>query len=135
MKQLRTLKTLRIILSVVIPPPGKSGSAFSALTRTKKDLAKINAAAAVSLDGNVCIKARLAMGAVAPTHIRLEKCEQLLSGKEITPELLDELSVLVPEEITPIDDVRSSADYRRRVSGTLMKTVITNAVAGLREGE
>lgn len=122
-----------IAVEVVIPPPKASASAFSALTRTKKDLAKINAAAAIAMDGNTCFKARLAMGAVAPTHIRLKQCESLLTGSEITEELLLKIADTVPQEISPIDDVRSSADYRRRVSGVLVKNVITRALAGLKK--
>ena len=68
------------------------------------------------------------MGAVAPTHIRLKSCEELLTGNEITPALLNEAAALATEEVRPIDDVRSTAEYRRRVAGTLVKEVLTLAL-------
>ncbi len=115
-------------LKVVIPPPGKSVSAFDALTRTKKDLSKINAAATMVMNNGICQKARLAMGAVAPTQIRLKKCEALMEGKAVDDNLLEKLSELAPTEIHPIDDVRSSAEYRINVSGILIARVIKKAL-------
>lgn len=117
-------KTDEFAVEVVIHPSKNSKSSFSALTRTKKDLAKINAAAAITMEKNICSKARLAMGAVGPTHIRLKKCEALLEGHEINDDILERIVELAPTEINPIDDVRSSAEYRRSVSGVLMKKVI-----------
>jgi xanthine dehydrogenase small subunit len=59
---------------------------------------------------------RLAVGSVAPTVLRLRQTEQALSsGASLT----DAIRVL-SEEITPIDDIRSTADYRRRVAGNLL---------------
>lgn len=121
-------KTDEFATEVVIPPPKDSVSSFLALTRTKKDLAKINAAAAILMKGSLCYKVRLALGAVAPTHIRLKKCEALLEGNEITDELLEKIVELAPTEIDPINDVRSSAEYRRSVSGVLLKKVIKKAL-------
>ncbi len=121
-------KTDEVALEVVIPPPKGCVSSFTALTRTRKDLAKINAAAAISMKGSVCQKVRLALGAVAPTHIRLKKCEALLEGNEITDELIEKIVELAPTEINPINDVRSSAEYRRSVSGVLIKKVIKKAL-------
>lgn len=59
---------------------------------------------------------RLAVGSVAPTVLRLRKTEQALSsGASLT----DAVRVL-SEEITPIDDIRSTAEYRRRVTANLL---------------
>ena len=121
-------KTDEFALEVVIPPPGKSVSAFDALTRTKKDLSKINAAATVVMDKGICQKARLAMGAVAPTLIRLKKCEKLMEGRAVDDSLIETLLELAPTEIAPIDDVRSSAEYRKDVSGVLIARVIKKAL-------
>lgn len=115
-------------LEVVLPPPKTSGSAFTSLTRIKKDLAKINAAAAIAMKNGICQKARLAMGAVAPTHIRLKKCEALLAGNAIDDALIRQVVEIAPTEIHPIDDVRSSAEYRKTVTGTLVEKVIRDAL-------
>jgi CO/xanthine dehydrogenase FAD-binding subunit len=60
---------------------------------------------------------RIAFGSVAPTVIRVPRTERILAdGGSI-----DEAARTLSEEIAPIDDLRSSAEYRRRVSGNLLR--------------
>jgi CO/xanthine dehydrogenase FAD-binding subunit len=60
---------------------------------------------------------KIALGSVAPTVIRAKMTEQALaSGASI-----DEAAEILEREVVPIDDVRSTADYRRRVSVNLLK--------------
>jgi xanthine dehydrogenase small subunit len=59
---------------------------------------------------------RVAIGSVAPTVVRLPRTEaQLASGS------IDEAARMLEEEIQPIDDIRSTAEYRRRVSSNLLR--------------
>jgi xanthine dehydrogenase small subunit len=60
---------------------------------------------------------RIALGSVAPTVMRVPETERALArGASI-----DEAAEILGREIVPIDDVRSSADYRRRVSMNLLR--------------
>ena len=59
---------------------------------------------------------RLAVGSVAPTVLRLRKTEQALSSGVS----IDDATRVLHEEITPIDDIRSTAEYRRRVTANLL---------------
>lgn len=60
---------------------------------------------------------RLALGSVAPTVVRLPRTEQALSqGAPI-----DDAVRILEAEIDPIDDMRSTADYRRRIAGNLLR--------------
>lgn len=63
----------------------------------------------------------IAMSAVAPTPIRLTKLEEALATKDLTPETAVWLSKEVRNHISPISDVRSSAEYRLHISGILAK--------------
>jgi carbon-monoxide dehydrogenase medium subunit len=111
-----------------IPAPAIGArSSFKRLTLTNEDLAKLNAAAHLQMDGKKCKQARLSIGCVAATPLRLEKTEALLKGAEITDELLEKIAANVVNEISPIDDVRSTAEYRKQVAGVLIKRVITQA--------
>ncbi len=121
---------LAVELRIPAPEPG-TVSAFSAITRTKKDLSKINAAVSLQLNGNICENARLAVGAVARTPIRLRKAETYLKGKEMDDTALKELQKMIPREVSPIDDVRSTAEYRRELAGVLVSRTIQNALSGL----
>jgi CO/xanthine dehydrogenase FAD-binding subunit len=59
---------------------------------------------------------RVAVGSVAPTVLRLRKTEQALASGAAMADVLHVLA----EEITPIDDIRSTAEYRRRVTANLL---------------
>jgi carbon-monoxide dehydrogenase medium subunit len=121
-------KTNEIAIELKIPAPAKGArSSFRRLTRTNEDLAKLNAAAHLEMDGKKCKRARLSIGCVAATPMRLEKTEALLKGEEITDELLEKIVASVADEINPIDDVRSTAEYRKQVAGVLIKRVITQS--------
>lgn len=109
-------------------PEKGSGSGFGALTRSYQDLSKINAAASLVLEGNKCKKARLVMGAVAPVTLRLTQAEKVIQGQEINDALLEKLADAVRQEVKPIDDVRSTAEYRREVAGVLAKRVVQDAM-------
>lgn len=63
----------------------------------------------------------IAMSAVAPTPIRLTKLEELIAQKELTPETAIWAGQEVLRYISPISDVRSSAEYRLHISGVLVK--------------
>ncbi len=119
-----------IAVELRLPPPGKgTGSAFRRLTRTHEDLAKLNASARLDVDGKICRTARLAMGCVGPTTQRLPKCEAILVGKAIDEALLKTLDDVIQSEIAPIDDKRSTAEYRRAVAGVLLRRTISQALA------
>jgi len=104
-------------------------SAFKRMTRADQDLSKLNAAACLDMAGNVCQGARLAMGCVAPTLVRMKKAEEIIKGKEITEAVLKDVEAAVKADVTPIDDVRSSAWYRKEVAGVLLKRTIEKALA------
>jgi len=112
---------------IVDAPQSATGSAFHRMTRVNEDLAKLNGSVRLDMDGKICKSARIAMGCVGPTTLRLPKTEKLLQNEEITPELLAHVTDMVPTEISPIDDKRSTAEYRLMVSGVVIKRLIEQA--------
>jgi len=60
---------------------------------------------------------RIAYGSVAPTVVRARETERVLANGGS----IDDASAMLEREITPIDDLRSTADYRRRVSVNLLR--------------
>ena len=63
---------------------------------------------------------RVALGAVAPTVFRVPEAEQILEGRRLTPEVVREAAEACSRSARPIDDIRSTADYRRQVVGALL---------------
>src|SRR5438445_10079148 len=72
---------------------------------------------------------RLAMGSVAPIPLCLTKTERALLGKQIEPSLIDSARRTVAKEISPIDDIRSTARYRAAVAGNLVAEFLEKLVA------
>jgi len=104
-----------------------SGTIFLKKGRVSQDIAIVNAAALLVMEGNVCRKCRLTVGAVAPVPLRLTDVEELVEGQEIAPDLLDRVGEMVEHAVSPITDVRSTEEYRRAMSGVLVKRAIQEA--------
>jgi len=80
------------------------------------------------MDGNVCRDAKIALGAVATTPVRAPKAEDLLKGKEITDELLEEVAQAAMDSCSPISDIRASKEYRKAMIGVFTKRAIRQAL-------
>ncbi len=63
----------------------------------------------------------IAFGSVAATAIRLEKLEEWLKGRALNEATFAEAETRASEEVSPISDIRSTADYRRWVAGRLVR--------------
>ncbi len=74
---------------------------------------------------------RIGLAAVGPTPIRGVKTEAFLNGKEITPEVIEEAKNIVNSEISPISDIRSTADYRRLMVKVMLERGIKAALERL----
>ena len=72
---------------------------------------------------------RLALGSVAPTTIRARATEAVLEGAPATRETADKAAAALVAELHPIDDVRSTADYRRAVAGRVLHRLLRDAGA------
>jgi len=103
------------------------GSAFIKLSRVAADLAKASVAAVVVREGDRIAQCRLAFGSVGPTVLRTPRAEQMLIGQPFSAELALEAGRVAAEEISPIDDVRSTAWYRREVVKALAHDVLCRA--------
>jgi xanthine dehydrogenase small subunit len=99
-----------LITEIVIPSVKGSQWFRKVGTRAAQAISKI-VIAGVKSD-----RSRIAIGSVAPTVIRLPQTEAALAGGANA----DEARRVAEQEIHPIDDLRSTADYRRRVTGNLI---------------
>lgn len=94
--------------------------------RKAMEIAIVNACVAIAKDEyNRCAKIRIALGAVAPTPIRARKAEAILENREMTRELVQECAETAVGETKPISDIRSSADYRRKMAHFLVKKMVS----------
>ncbi len=112
------------VVSFFLPArPPHSGDAYLRLIpRTEMDIAVVGAGVSVSLDdGGVCVAARVALGAVAPTQLLVEAGAQALIGTQVDAAALAELSAAASAACKPIDDKRGTVAYRTKVAGVLAR--------------
>ena len=121
----------QILTEIQVPNlPDNSGAAYLKQTRSKgADLAIVGVAAYIEMEKQAIKDIRIALGAVAPTPIRATKAEGMLKGKSLDEAILDESGKAASEESSPIDDVRGSADYRRKLIAVLTKRAVMEAAA------
>jgi carbon-monoxide dehydrogenase medium subunit len=74
---------------------------------------------------------RVAFGAVAPTPIRSARIEEALAGNPLDDELIAEVVAMVAGEISPITDMRATAEYRTHMTGIMLKRGLAAAVERL----
>lgn len=110
-------------------PPANRGFGFEKLgPRQGMTISIATAAAAIELDQEQAISiARIAVGAVAPTPIRCKTAEKLLPGRQPVEETWKLAAEAVLKLIAPINDVRATADYRRKASGVLVERALRAA--------
>lgn len=89
--------------------------------RTNLDIASVNSAMQVSMDGNLILAVKLSAGGVGPIPAYLEKTSAFLEGKELTEENISEALAIAQTEISPISDARGSEAYKRLLLNQLIK--------------
>jgi len=115
-------------VTVPIPPPKSGGAFFRLAKRGGNVISIVSAAAFLSMSGKLCSVARIAMGSVAPTPIRIKSAEKVLEGAELTEENIRTAAQKAFEEIKPISDIRASAEYRKDTSKVYVRKAIEEAL-------
>ena len=119
------LKHYEMVTEIVVPEPSPgTGMAFLRVTRVAADLAKVNVAAALTVKNGACEDVRIALGGVAPTPVRAKRAEEVLKGKKLDHGVVQEAAETAATEIRPIDDLRSTAEYRKELSKVLVRRAI-----------
>jgi len=72
------------------------------------------------------VDAKITLGAVAPTIIHARKAEELLKGKKLSRHTIESASNAAQDAATPIDDVRSSSDYRAEMVNVCVARCLRN---------
>lgn len=125
---LTVLSDDEIVTGFTVPvPTEETGTCFLSVGRTSLDISTISIAVALKTDGDRVKDAKIALGSVAPTPLRLLDVEKHLKGKTLTEKLIEDTANKVPESIHPITDVRGTAEYRRKASKGLAVDALTEA--------
>jgi len=121
-----------LVAEVQIPPPhsGELGTYLKHTIRAEMDLAVVGVAAYLALDSkkHICKDVKIVLGAVAPIPMRAKKAEAVLIGKTLDDDLIERAATIASEESKPIDDIRSSAEYRREMVRVLTKKALRQSL-------
>ncbi len=130
------LRETEILTEIFIPGTALAGLSGFRMTgkRNGQAISQVNMALRLTVENGTVTGAVIAAGSVAPVPIRLEKCEQLLTGVR-TADLvfgapfLKELAAEAEAEVMPISDIRAGEDYRRSVSGSILSELVAGIIA------
>ncbi|HET55043.1 MAG TPA: (2Fe-2S)-binding protein [Ignavibacteria bacterium] len=104
-------------------PPKKFYFNFEKVSkRTYLDIASVNSAILIEVDNDKIISASISAGGVAPIPKLLVQTNNYLKGKKISIDIIDEALQITQSEISPISDVRGSAEYKRLLLNQLIKS-------------
>ena len=114
-------------------PGGNSKFNFEKLSkRTWLDIASVNTAISITMNGDKISDAGISAGGVAPIPMYLHKTSGFLKGKKLTEELINEAVDMVQTEISPISDARGSEEYKRFLLGQLIKAHFIELFPGIK---
>ncbi|NOZ85558.1 MAG: xanthine dehydrogenase family protein subunit M [Deltaproteobacteria bacterium] len=109
------LKEDELLLAVRIPVPADGIKSYFRKVGSRKSqtLAKVSLAARARVEQGKVIHSAFAAGSVGPTVVRLKETEALVESKQLDLEIIEQACKEAEKEICPIDDIRSTASYRR----------------------
>ncbi len=139
-KSAREMDEIIVDVSFPVPADTTRSTFIKAGLRRAQAISLINIAVFLDFDGDIVndarigdahiTDARIAFGSVAPTIVRAPAAEAALVGQALTPDQIEIAVELIQEAISPIDDVRASATYRRHLAGIITRRSLEQLAAG-----
>ncbi len=114
-----------IVTAIRLPSPGPGPAVWRKLARVPGDYATVSVACTLDGDG-----VSVAIGACGPGPIRSPQAEAELRGKLADPSAVQAFAGTLVALADPVDDVRGSADYRRRLIPRMVAAAIRDVAGG-----
>jgi len=111
-------------IRVAIPPEERVFRFEKAGTRPAMECSVVTVGVAFTPVEGVLADVRVAFGSLAPVPLRGRKTEAVLEGAALTPVSIDRAAAVAALEVTPITDVRGSADYRRVLAAEFLRRLL-----------
>lgn len=125
-KTRRAPNELLVGVRIPQPVPGRIASFHKSGTRPALDISTVSIGIAGTLRKDALFDVRVAFGAVAPTPVRAPRTEQALEGKRLDADGIARVAQIARDEVTPIDDVRASAWYRKELIHNMTKRMLAH---------
>jgi xanthine dehydrogenase iron-sulfur cluster and FAD-binding subunit A len=114
-----------------LPDAGVRSTFLKLGLRRAQAISIVNTAVVLEMEGTTVRRASITLGSVAPTIVHAEAAEHALEGAELTSDSISSASKAAKDAARPIDDVRSSGQYRE----DMVQTVVLRALRSLAKEE
>ena len=118
-----------LLTALLVPPspPNFKGTYLKFTTRSSEDRPCAGVAAWVQQSNGNCEAARVVIGAVSPVPV-VVTAPELVNGKTLTSDLIEDLASKAQAAVDPIDDLRGTADYKRQLVKVLVRRALMACV-------
>ncbi|MCK6681182.1 MAG: xanthine dehydrogenase family protein subunit M [Thermoanaerobaculia bacterium] len=115
-----------LLHSIHVPIPKGSGFHFyrKVGTRQAQAISKTCLAAHARIENGVVEELRIGLGSVAPVPARARSAEAVILGKAVDSLPIEDAVKAIQSDISPIDDIRSTARYRRVVTANVLRQAL-----------
>ena len=119
-----------LMTAVVIDPLGTADRCayYKLQLRRAMAIAVVGVAVVLRMEESVCTEAAISLGSVAAVPYRAQAAEAHLQAKEIGEAEIEAAAAAAADGARPIDDVRASAAYRRKMCGVLVRRLLKKAL-------
>ncbi len=125
------LEPYELITEVQIDqPPANFGLKYLRFS-AGSDKPAVGSAAAVRINpkSRTCADARVVLGCVGPTPLRVREAEDVLKGSEFRPELAEQVGEIAARACSPLGDIRGSEEHKRAIVRVLTRQAVEEAFA------
>lgn len=124
------LESDEILTEVILPLPDRgSAGVYLKLERVAGDFAITSAAVQLGLDKDgICSDVGIGVTGAGAVPLRASAAENLLKGKRINAQLIDQAGQLIQEGADPIEDLRGSASYKKKALGAILRRAIVESL-------
>jgi CO/xanthine dehydrogenase FAD-binding subunit len=113
-------------LRIGLPRANHYARFFKFGTRPALDISTMSIGIAGTLNNGALSHVRVAFGAVAPVPMRAPRTEQALEGMHLDAAAIEAVAGVARDEVTPIDDLRASAWYRKELIHNITKRMLAH---------
>jgi carbon-monoxide dehydrogenase medium subunit len=118
-----------LLVEVRLPRP-RPHAALQEFARRHGDFAVVAAAVAVDVGGDRLADPRIVIGGVDEVPVRIEEAERALDGATAGADAFAEAGRAAAEAVDPSSDIHGSAEYRKELTGVLVRRALAEAVNG-----
>ncbi|MBW8012404.1 MAG: xanthine dehydrogenase family protein subunit M [Chloroflexi bacterium] len=110
-----------ILMQITVPPPNGETLFIKHTPRMFMDISVVCIAIRLLMNNGICNEIRIALGAVAPVPLRAVNAEAELAAQPFSSNNISRAAQIAAEECSPINDIRGTAAYRRRMIEVLVR--------------